>query len=63
MMRKYSLHFMIRKLEMVLADNPSADWCKDWIDAYAYYCGCIDCMERLRKDNIDLKMLQDIFKW
>lgn len=54
-------HYAIRRLQEDLRENPSSRWHKEWIDAYTFFCGCKECLALLKKNDIDMDMLDSIF--
>lgn len=54
-------HYAIKRLQKLLKENPSADWAKDWIVCFAYQCSCKECSVFLKKNGVDIPMLDKIF--
>jgi len=54
-------HYAIKCLQNFLVKNPSANWAKEWINCFAYQCSCKKCLALLKKNNVDINMLDRIF--
>lgn len=58
---KQGTHDAIAKLEVLVKQNPSAEWAKDWIDCLSYFCSCSACRRRIKESQLDTKMLDGVF--
>ena len=54
-------HDNISRLQQSLKKNPSSDWMKEWIHAFAYACSCFKCQMLLKEDDVDTNMIDEIF--
>lgn len=54
-------HYAILRLQKSLMENPSADWMREWIHAFAYNCSCEECLKLLKADDVDVEMIDGVF--
>lgn len=55
------VHTMLKLLDNELEGTPSAIWMRDWIDCLSYFCSCVSCRRRMKKSNLDVRMMDEIF--